>query len=92
MISILLIHSDAAPGGRLYKKGQRGANVRWSNDEYLISIGRPPNPPGYKLKITSTTSINGIKNKGKSSSKYRMYEKLDSYYSALPMFFIALFV
>ena len=61
---MLLIHSDAAPGGRLYKKGQRGANIRWSNDQYLISIGRPPNPPGgigFRKGSTSTSSTKGIK-------------------------------
>ena len=40
------MYSNAAPGGRLYKKGQKGWGIRWSNDNYLISIGRPPNPPG----------------------------------------------
>ena len=49
---VLTIYSDAAPGGRLYKKGQK-PKIRWSNDEYLISIGRLPNPPGFEkvLKV-----------------------------------------
>ena len=62
LTGVLLIHSDAAPAGRWYKKGQRGANVRWSNDQYLISIGRPPNPPGgIGFRQGSTSSANEIK-------------------------------
>ena len=51
-LTLLSICSDAAPGGRLYKKEQK-LKIRWSNDKYLISIGRPPNPPGFKkvLKV-----------------------------------------
>ena len=52
-ITVLLLYSDATPGGRLYKKGQR-PKIRWSNDEYLISIGRRPNPPAYRNRFFNT--------------------------------------
>ena len=52
-ITVLLLYSDAAPGGRLYKKGQR-PKIRWSNDEYLISIGRRPNPPAFRNRFFKT--------------------------------------
>ena len=47
LTSLILVHSVASweGHGRIYKKGQKGANIKWSNDEYLISIGRQPNPP-----------------------------------------------
>ena len=65
---MLLLYSNAAPGGRLYKKGQRGANVRWSNDQYLISIGRRPNPPAFRNRFFNsydkTTSCSTIAEKG----------------------------
>ena len=52
LTGVLLTHSDAAPGGRLFKKGQR-PKIRWSNDEYLISIGRRPNPPAFRNRYKS---------------------------------------
>ena len=33
--------------GRFYTKGQLGENVRWSNDQHLIDMGRTPNNPGW---------------------------------------------
>ena len=45
LTSLILVHSAYTHEGRIYKKGQKGANIKWSNDEHLLSIGRQPNPP-----------------------------------------------
>ena len=40
--------------GSWYNKGQKGANIKWSNDQVLTDMGRSLNPP-YPRNLTDST-------------------------------------